>query len=184
MLQPNFWPLPPPVVLVRFSWVKYFKCCPSFCASLCFAKVFTLLFLNADVPFLHFLPVSCLLNAGSVPKVLLYTSAASEDFTPPYHLHLRMGNGCYHSVFFSTLWLCCQGSSHRHVPKEWIHSRGFSLLYYKIPISIVLWCFVTLFQEKLYFNKSMRQYLYFELCLLSFQVSPGENEDVGIFSGK
>lgn len=30
-------------------------------------------------------------------------------------------------------------------------------------------------------NKSMRQYLYFELFLLSFQASPGENEDVGIF---
>lgn len=27
----------------------------------------------------------------------------------------------------------------------------------------------------------MRQYLCFELFLLSFQVSPGENEDVGIF---
>lgn len=30
-------------------------------------------------------------------------------------------------------------------------------------------------------NKSMRQYLCFELLLLSFQASPGKNEDVGIF---
>lgn len=37
------------------------------------------------------------------------------------------------------------------------------------------------FNLSFHINKSLRQYLCFELFLLSSQVSPGENEDVGIF---
>lgn len=152
MLQPDFWPLP-----LQWFWSDLFWLNILNIAHLSVHPHALLRHLHFFSWMLMFLfSIFCQLAAfymhGSVPKALLCTSDASEDLTPPspvYHLHLRMGNGCYHSVSSSTLWLCCQGSSHRHVPKEWIRSWGFSLLHYKIPISIVLWCFVTVFQEKL-----------------------------------
>lgn len=95
-----------------------------------------LVLLNIAVPCLRVL----LLAASSMPgnftrgKHSLCPFDACEDFSLPRsavcHLHLTMVNDSYQTDFSSTLWLCYSLSSGRHVPKEQIHSRGFSMLRY------------------------------------------------------
>lgn len=125
---------------------------------------------------------------GSAPKVLLCTSDASEDFTPPspgYHLHLRM-------AMAATTWFPLPHSGfaaralHTGMSPKSESIPGVSLCYTtRFPSLLycdVLWQYSKRsFNLSFHMNKSMRQYLYFEFFLLSFQASPGENEDVGIF---